>query len=80
MNKLFCIKIEPKTTKIESLFDLLLQVNIISVDLVKKMGLEVHDHPIPYPLGWVNKDVELKVQNNAKLDLLLLFILLMKQN
>jgi hypothetical protein len=29
--------------------------------LVEKLGLEVHDHPIPCPLGWVNKDVEIKV-------------------
>jgi hypothetical protein len=38
------------------LFDSGSQDNLIAVDLVKKIGLEVHDHPIPYPLGWVNKD------------------------
>jgi hypothetical protein len=27
--------------------------------------LEVHVHPKPYPLGWVNKDVELKVCKNT---------------
>jgi hypothetical protein len=35
--------------------------NLIEKDLVSKLGLEVHDHPHPYPLGWVNKDVELRV-------------------
>jgi len=36
--------------------------------LVKNLGLEFHDHPIPYPLGWVNKDVEIKAmkQSNFK--------------
>jgi len=29
--------------------------------LVKKLGLEVHDHPNLYPLGLVNKDVEVKI-------------------
>jgi hypothetical protein len=29
--------------------------------------LEVHDHPNPYPLGWVNKDVELKVTKQCKI-------------
>ena len=24
--------------------------------------MDVHDHPSPYPLGWVNKDVEIKVR------------------
>jgi hypothetical protein len=35
--------------------------NIIAVDLVNKLVLEFHDHPIPYPLGWVNKDENIKV-------------------
>jgi len=36
-------------------------VNLIAAELVKKMGLEVCNHSNPYPLGWVNKDVKLKV-------------------
>jgi hypothetical protein len=31
------------------------------VDLVNKIGLEVHNHPSPYPLGWENKDEKIKV-------------------
>ena len=61
MTKLFHIKIQVKKTKISSLFDSSSQVNIIATDLVNKLGLEVHDHPSPYPLGWVNKDAKIKV-------------------
>jgi hypothetical protein len=28
--------------------------------------LQVHNYPIPYPLGWVNKDVEIKVMKQCK--------------
>ena len=55
MTKLFHIKIHVKKTKIDALFDSGLQANLIGVEMVKKLGLEVFDHPNPYPLGWVNK-------------------------
>ena len=61
MTKLSHIKIQVKKTKINSLFDSVLQENLIAEEMVSKLGLEVHDHPNPYPLGWVNKDAELKV-------------------
>ena len=61
MIKLFHIKIHVKNTKVDALFDSHSQANIILEDMVSKLGLEVHDHPHLYPLGWVNKDVELKV-------------------
>jgi hypothetical protein len=35
--------------------------------LVSKLGLEVHNHPRPHPLGWVNKDVEIKVTKKCKI-------------
>lgn len=35
--------------------------------MVKKLELEVCDHPNPYPLGWVNKDAELKVTKHCKI-------------
>eukprot|EP00253_Pinus_taeda_P034565 PITA_34565 len=61
MTKLFHVKIQVKKTKIDALFDSRSQGNLIATDLVKKLGLEVRDHPNPYPLGWVHKDAELKV-------------------
>jgi hypothetical protein len=29
--------------------------------------LEVHAHPIPYPLVWVNKDAKIKVTKQCKI-------------
>jgi hypothetical protein len=55
MTKLFHIKIHVKNTKVDALFDFGSKANLIANDLVKNLGLEVHDHPIPYPLRWVNK-------------------------
>jgi len=31
------------------------------MDLVRNLGLEVPDHPSPYPLGWVKMDANIKV-------------------
>jgi hypothetical protein len=59
MTKLFHIKIQVKKTKIDAMFNSGSQANLIAVDLVNKLGLEVHDHPIPYPLGWVNKPLDI---------------------
>jgi hypothetical protein len=50
MTKLFHIKIQVKETKIGALFDSVSQSNLIAMDLVNKLGLEVHDHPSPYCL------------------------------
>jgi hypothetical protein len=61
MTKLFHIKIQVKKTKIDDMFDSRSWANIIVVDLVTKLILEVHNHPSPYPLDWVNKDSKIKV-------------------
>ena len=44
-------------------------MNLIATKLVKKFGLEVHDHPIPYPQGWVNKDVEFRARGLDSMNL-----------
>ena len=67
MAKLFHINIQVKKTKIDALFDSGSQENPIAADLVKKLGLEVRDHPNPYQLGWVNKDVELNVTKQCRI-------------
>jgi hypothetical protein len=67
MTKLLHVKIQAKKTKIDALFDFGSQDNIIVVDLVSNLGLEVHDHPSPYSLGWVNKDAEIKVKKQCKI-------------
>ena len=67
MTKLFHVKIQIKKTKFDALFDSGLQVNLIPAELVKKLGLEVRDHPNPYPLGWVHKDAKLRVTKQCKI-------------
>jgi hypothetical protein len=67
MTKFFLIKNQVNKTKTDSLFDSGSCANIIVVDIVRKIGLEVHNHPIPYPLGWVNKDVKIKVTKQCKI-------------
>jgi hypothetical protein len=66
MTKLFHIKVQVKKTKIDALFDFGSQANLIATDLVNTLGLEVHDHSSPYPLGWVNKDPEIKLSKQCK--------------
>ena len=40
-------------------------MNLIAEKLVKKLALEVHDHPNPYP--WVNKEEKLKITKQHKI-------------
>jgi hypothetical protein len=37
------------------------------MDLVRNLGLEVHDHTSPYLLGWLKKDAEIKVTKQCKI-------------
>jgi hypothetical protein len=53
---------------VDALFDFNSQANLIAEDLVNKLGFEFHDHSNPYPFGWVNKDVELKVTKQCKIN------------
>jgi hypothetical protein len=66
MTKLFHIKIQVKKTKVDALIDSGSQANLTTVDLVKNFGLKVHDNTSPYPLGWVNKEAELKVTKSVR--------------
>jgi hypothetical protein len=66
MNELFHIRVVSKHTKINTLFDLGSQVNLISEALFKKMGLETKPHPKPYPLGWVCDKEKLNVTKKCR--------------
>jgi len=66
MTDLFFIKINMKQNTMDCLFDIGSHSNLISSHLVEKLGKETHDHPKPYPLGWVRRDMELKVINQYK--------------
>ena len=65
-NELFHIRVVSKHTKIDTLFDLGSQVNLISKELVKKMGLETKPHPKSYPLGWVCDKEKLNVTKKCR--------------
>jgi hypothetical protein len=66
MNELFHIRVVSKHTKIDTLFDLGSQVNLIYESLVKKMGLETKPHLKPYPLGWVCDKQKLNVTKQCR--------------
>lgn len=46
---------------IDTIIDLGSQKNLISESLVHKLGLTTTPHPKPYPLGWIQKNVELQI-------------------
>jgi hypothetical protein len=56
-----------KHTKVETLFDLGSQVNLISEEIVKKLGLTTRPHQKPYPLGWVHDNAKLQVTRQCRL-------------
>ena len=49
------------------MFDSGSQANLISEYLVKSLGLESRNHPIPYPLGWLNKSAQRKFTKQCRL-------------
>jgi hypothetical protein len=66
-NELFHIRVVSKHTKIDTLFDLGSQVNLIYEALVKKMGLETKPHMKPCPLGSVCDKEKLNVTRQCRI-------------
>jgi hypothetical protein len=64
--ELFHKRVVSKHTKIDILFDLGSQVNLIFEALVKKMGLKTKPHPKPYPLSWVCHKAKLNVTKQCR--------------
>lgn len=54
--ELLHLKIIPKHTKIDTLFESGSKENLISEQLVRKLGFETKNHPKPYPLGWLKEN------------------------
>jgi hypothetical protein len=67
INELFHIRVISKHTKIDTLVDNGSQVNLISEQVVKNLGLETKPHLRPYPLGWVCDNAKLQVTKQCKL-------------
>nr|CAD1844295.1 unnamed protein product [Ananas comosus var. bracteatus] len=42
------------------------QKNLISENLVQRLGLSTTPHPHPYPLGWINSKIEMKIDRECK--------------
>ena len=61
MTELFYVRIISKHTKIDTLFDSGSQVNLISEEIINKLGLETKPHPKPYPLGCLRENTQMQV-------------------
>ena len=66
-HELFHIRVISKHQNIDTLFDSGSQVNLISKEIVKKLGLATTPHKKPYPLGWLNEKAQLQVTRQCKL-------------
>ena len=60
-SELFHTQVISKHTNTDTLFDNASQVNLISKENVKTLGLETKPHPKSYPLGWVYQNAKLHV-------------------
>ena len=67
MTELFHLQIISKHTKINTLIESWSQANLISKNIVKKLGLETKLHPKPYPFGWLCGDAKLQVAKHCRL-------------
>ena len=65
--KLFHIQVVSHHTKIGTLVYSRSQVNLISKDIVEKLGLETKPLPKTFPLGWVHENARLHVSKHCKL-------------
>jgi hypothetical protein len=64
-SKLFHIKFIMKHTKIDTLIDSGSQSNLISEEVVKKLGLNTKMHHKPYSLNWISKDHKFPITNQC---------------
>eukprot|EP00253_Pinus_taeda_P029135 PITA_29135 len=64
--ELFHIRVVVNHTKVETLFDIGSQANLIVESLVKNFDLETKPHLKPYPLGWIHGKAKLNVTQQHK--------------
>jgi hypothetical protein len=55
-SKLFHIRVVMKHTKIDAFIDSGSEYNLISEEVIKKLGLNTKMHHKPYSLNWISKD------------------------
>ena len=51
----------------DTFFDTGSKENFISESLVNKLGLKTHNHPKPYPLGWLKDQTQIHVTKQCRL-------------
>jgi hypothetical protein len=61
ISEIFHVIVIVNHTKVDTLFDNGYQVNLISEEIVKKIGFNMTPHKKPYPLGWFFEDAKLQV-------------------
>jgi hypothetical protein len=64
-SKLFHIRVIMKHTKIDTLIDNGSQSNLISEEVVKKLGLNTKMHHKPYSLNWISKDDKFPIKKKC---------------
>lgn len=66
-NELFHLRVVAKNIKIDAIIDSGSQVNLISEDVVRNLGLKTTQHKKPYPLGWICENDKLQVTRQCTL-------------
>nr|CAD1839448.1 unnamed protein product [Ananas comosus var. bracteatus] len=64
--ELFTFRVQVKNEVIDAIINPGSQKNLISENLVQKLGLSTIPHPHPYPLGWINSNIEMKIDRQCK--------------
>jgi hypothetical protein len=66
-SKLFHIRVIMRHTKVDTLIDSGSQSNVISEELVKKLGLKTHMHHNPYTLKWISNNHQFHITKKCTL-------------
>nr|CAD1840612.1 unnamed protein product [Ananas comosus var. bracteatus] len=64
--ELFTFRVQVKNKVTDAIIDPSSQKNLISENLVQRLGLSTTPHPHPYPLGWINNNIEMKIDRQCK--------------
>nr|CAD1835966.1 unnamed protein product [Ananas comosus var. bracteatus] len=64
--ELFIFRVQVKNEVIDAIIDPGSQKNLISENLVQRLGLSTTPHPHPYLLGWINNNIEMNIDRQYK--------------
>nr|CAD1835560.1 unnamed protein product [Ananas comosus var. bracteatus] len=64
--ELFIFRVQVKNEVIDAIIDPGSQKNLISENLVRRLGLLTTPHPHPYPLGWIDSNIKMKIDRQCK--------------